>query len=182
MSANQVRVTVIGAGDTGRGWAALCVAAGWPVVLFDSMGDAVNTAPDDVMKRARNLVDLGRANAGELETGISAFTVGRSLLQATADAAWIIECITEDRITKQKFFENLESVAPKARLVTSSSTALSPKDIAARCRRPDRVLVAHPLNPVELIPLVELVPGPGTDSALVELLKGWLRALGRVPV
>jgi 3-hydroxypropionate dehydrogenase (NADP+) len=173
---------VVGAGDTGRGWAALCVAAGWPVVLFDSMGDAANNAPDDVMKRARNLVDLGRANAGELETGMSAFTVGRSLLHATTDATWIIECITEDLITKQKLFENLESVAPKARLVTSSSTALGPKDIAARCRRPDRVLVAHPINPVELIPLVELVPGPGTDSALVELLKGWLRALGRVPV
>jgi 3-hydroxyacyl-CoA dehydrogenase len=108
--------------------------------------------------------------------------VGRSLLQATSEATWIIECIPEDLITKQKFFENLEDVAPRARLVTSSSTALAPKDIAARCRRPDRVLVAHPLNPVELIPLVELVPGPGTDTALVELLKGWLRALGRVPV
>ncbi|KPJ83406.1 MAG: hypothetical protein AMS18_17420, partial [Gemmatimonas sp. SG8_17] len=39
-----------------------------------------------------------------------------------------------------------------------------------------------PLNPVELIPLVELAPSPFTDGALVELLKGWLRALGRIPV
>src|SRR5712672_11612 len=134
MSASQVRVCIIGAGDTGRGWAALCVAAGWPVVLFDSMGNAINTAPDDISARARNLVELGRANAGELETGLSAFTVGRSLLQATSEAQWIIECISEDLMAKQKLFENLESVAPKARVVTSSSTALTPKDIAARCR------------------------------------------------
>jgi 3-hydroxyacyl-CoA dehydrogenase len=182
MSGTQVKVTVVGAGDTGRGWAALCVAAGWPVVLFDSQADAMKDASDEVVRRARALVALERANAGELENGVAAFTEGRSLLQATSDATWIIECIPEDLITKQKFFENLESVASQARLVTSSSTALPPKDIAARCRRPDRFLVAHPLNPVELMPLIELVPSPQTDGALVELLKGWLRALGRVPV
>lgn len=42
--------------------------------------------------------------------------------------------------------------------------------------------MAHPLNPPELIPLVELVPGPMTERAIVEVMKGWLHALGRIPV
>ena len=88
----------------------------------------------------------------------------------------------EDLIHKQKLFEALESVAPHARAITSSSSGLDAKDRAARCRRPDRCLVAHALNPPELIPLVELVPSEYTDGALVEVLKGWLRALGRIPV
>jgi 3-hydroxyacyl-CoA dehydrogenase len=43
-------------------------------------------------------------------------------------------------------------------------------------------MIVHPLNPPELIPLVEVVPGPATDGVLVEVVRGWLRALGRVPV
>ena len=101
----------------------------------------------------------------------------------TCDAAqWVIESIHEDLIAKQKLFEAFESVAPNARIVTSSSSAFLTKDIAARCRRQERVAVAHPLNPPELIPLVELVPGPHTDLTLLEVLKGWLRALDRIPV
>jgi 3-hydroxyacyl-CoA dehydrogenase len=66
--------------------------------------------------------------------------------------------------------------------VSSSTSTLLPQDLAARCRRPDRLLVTHPQHPVELIPLVEILSAPATDRVLVELAKGWLRALGRIPV
>jgi 3-hydroxyacyl-CoA dehydrogenase len=122
------------------------------------------------------------ADAEAVERGITALRPGRSLLQTCADAEWVIESIQEDQIAKQKMFEALESAAPKARAVTSSSSSFHPADLAARCRRQDRVLVANPQNPPELIPLVELLPGPHTDRAMLELLKGWLRALGRIPV
>jgi 3-hydroxyacyl-CoA dehydrogenase len=160
----------------------MCVAAGWPVTLFDNSAQALGGAPEIVAGRARALAALGRADEAAVEHGIAGLTVGRSLLQACAEAQWIIESTDEDLQAKQKLFEAFESVAPKARAVTSSTGRLTAKDIAARCRRPDRCLVAHPLNPPELIPLVEIVPGPQTDAALVELLKGWLRALGRIPV
>jgi 3-hydroxypropionate dehydrogenase (NADP+) len=158
------------------------VAAGWPVTLFDNSATAMDGAPAIVAGRARALAALERADEDAIERGIAGLTVGRSLLQACADAQWIIESIDEDLQAKQKVFEAFESVAPKARAVTSSSSRLTTKDIAARCRRPDRCLVAHPLNPPELIPLVELVPGPHTDTTLLEVIKGWLRALGRIPV
>jgi 3-hydroxyacyl-CoA dehydrogenase len=54
--------------------------------------------------------------------------------------------------------------------------------VAARCRRRDRILGAHPQQPAELIPLVEVLATPETDGLVLELLKGWLRALGRIPV
>lgn len=182
MTSGQVRVAVIGVGDIGRGWATMCVAAGWPVTLFDNSADAIAGAPAIVAGRARALAALERADEDAAERGIAALTVGRSLLQACAEAQWIIESIDDDLQAKQRLFEAFESVAPKARAVTSSSSRLAAKDIAARCRRPDRCLIAHPLNPPELIPLVELVPGPQTDAALIEVIKGWLRALGRIPV
>lgn len=182
MSETTVRVGIIGAGDIGRGWAALCAAAGWPVSLFDHEAQATQTAPAEIGARARHLVTLDRADYQEVERGLRSLNVARSLLQACSGAQWIIEAVPEDLITKQKLFEAIESVAPAARVVTSSATGLLVKDLAARCRRQDRIIVAHPLNPPELIPLVEIVPGAQTDATLVEVLKGWLRALNRIPV
>jgi 3-hydroxypropionate dehydrogenase (NADP+) len=158
------------------------VAAGWPVWIFDHEAQAVQTAQDEIADRARRLVALDRADYQDVEHGLKSLRVGRSLLQACSDAQWIIESTFEDLITKQKLFETFESVAPQARIVTSSSSGLQAKDIGARCRRRDRIAVAQPLNPPELIPLVEIVPGPQMEGALVEVLKGWLRALGRIPV
>lgn len=182
MADGKVGVAVIGAGDIGRGWAALCVAAGWPVAIYDNSGSALDGAKEEIAERAQRLVSLDRAVAYEVEDGIKSLRVGRSLLEVCKDAQWVIEAVGEDLMAKQKLFESFESVAPGAQIVTSSSSALLPKDITARCRRPDRCLIAHPLNPPELIPLVELVPGPQTDSTLVEVLKAWLRLLNRIPV
>jgi len=169
-------------GEAGRGWAALCVAAGWPVSLYDNEAQAVHEAPGEVAARARALIALQRAATKDVEAGINSLQVGRSLLQACANAEWVIETVREDLRAKQKVFESIESVAGKARIVSSSSAGFATKDIAARCLRQERCLVAHPIHPVELIPLVELAPSSYTDPALTELLKGWLRALGRIPV
>jgi len=182
MASAQVRVAVVGMGEVGRGWASLCVAAGWPVALFDNQAEALEVAPAEIAGRARALVSLGRADEAIAEAGIARLRVGRSLLQACGDAQWIIEAIGEDLVAKQKLFEAFESVAPKARAISSSSGRLSVNDLVARCRRPDRALVTHPMNPVELIALVEVVPGTQTDAALLEVVKGWLRALNRIPV
>jgi carnitine 3-dehydrogenase len=182
MSDGQVRVAVIGAGDIGRGWAACCVAAGWPVSIFDNNGNAANDAPEEIAERAKILVDLGRATPENAERGIKQLDVAGSLLKATREAQWIIESINEDLIAKQKLIEMLDSTSIRARAITSSSTGFSPTDVAARTRNKQRVMIAHPLNPPELIPLIELVAAPETDHALMELVKGWLRALGKIPI
>jgi 3-hydroxyacyl-CoA dehydrogenase len=182
MTGGQVRVAVVGAGEIGRGWATLCVAHGWPVALYDHEGSGLQSARDEVMERARGLPSLIGADPESVERGVAGLQQGRSLLHACQDAEWVIEAIHEDLIAKQKLFEGLESAAPKARIVSSSTSTLLPQDLAARCRRPDRLLVTHPQHPVELIPLVEILSAPATDRVLVELAKGWLRALGRIPV
>lgn len=182
MSVGQVRVAVVGAGDVGRGWAAMCVSRGWPVSVFDSDTHALGDATKDVARRARALVELGRAESAATEAGLAQLAAGRSLLDSCRGAQWVIEAGPEDLKIKQRLFETIESVAGGARAVTSSASALRPGDIAARCLRQERCLVAHPMNPPELIPLVELAPGPVTDGAIVEVLKGWLHALGRVPI
>jgi carnitine 3-dehydrogenase len=177
-----VKVAIVGAGAIGRGWAALCAAAGWGCTLLDSESTRGDPAVAEVARRARALVALGRAPADLVEQGVSGVKLGRSLLQACGDADWIIESVPEDLHLKQRLFENLSQVARPAALITSSSSGLPITEIAARCRDQQRCLVAHPLNPPELVPLVELVPGKFTSPEAVKTARQLLRRLGRIPI
>jgi 3-hydroxyacyl-CoA dehydrogenase len=175
------KVTVIGAGDIGCGWAALCASAGWPVTMFDADARATERAHTDVPARARALVAFERAPSGIVERGLLEYQQARSLLQAVTGADWVIEAITEDLLLKQRVLASIDELAAPGALITSSSSGLAPKDIFGRCVHASRCLIAHPLNPPELVPLVEIVPGPASKEAIAQA-DGYLRALGRVPV
>ena len=176
------KVAIIGAGTIGRGWAALCASAGWECALFDTDVKVADRAVAEIARRARALATLGRAPAQTVEQGLQRVRMARSLLQACGGADWIIESVPEDLKAKQRLFENLSQVARPEAVITSSSSGLPITEIAARSRDQPRCLVAHPLNPPELIPLVELVPGKFTAAPAVESVRQWLHALGRIPI
>jgi len=176
------KVAIIGAGAIGRGWAALCASAGWQCTLYDTDANAADQAAQEIARRARALAALGRAPAPSVEQGLRRLQMGRSLLQVCGPADWIIESVPEDLKLKQRLFENLSQVAGTGSIITSSSSGLPITEIAARCRNQQGCLVAHPLNPPELIPLIEVVPGKFTSASAVESVRHWLRALGRIPI
>lgn len=176
------KVAVIGAGSIGGGWAALCASAGWPVTIFDTNARAIEDAVVDVPRRARALIDLERATPGIVERGLMEFQQAKSLLQAVRDADWVIEAIHEDLPAKQRLLESIEQVADPQAIVTSSSSGLAPGDLFGRLLQRHRCLVAHPLNPPELLPIVEVVPAEETEPGTVERAKTYLQALGRMPI
>jgi 3-hydroxyacyl-CoA dehydrogenase len=176
------QVAVIGAGEIGRGWAALCVAAGWPVTLYEPDGEILNPAMDAITERVQSLVDLKRADATIAEDALNNVVVGRSLLQAVGEAGWIIECLPDDLPAKVKALHLTEQVARRSAVLSSSSIGFTPTDLGARLERPERLLVLNPLLPVELIPLVEVAPSPRTDPEVVEDIRFWLSMLGRAPI
>ena len=176
------KVAIIGAGAIGRGWAALCASAGWECTLIDTDVQAGDRALAEIARRARALAALGRAPIQTVEHGLRRLSLGRSLLQACGNADWIIESVPEDLKAKQRLFENISQVAGPEAVITSSSSGLPITEIAARCRDQHRCLVVHPLNPPELIPLVEVVPGKFTAATAAETVRQWLHALGRIPI
>ena len=176
------KVTVIGAGDIGVGWAALCASAGWPVAIFDLSPQTMERASIDVERRTRALVALGRAPDSIVEQGLRELQHATFFSEAIQDADWVIEAIQEDVGAKQKLFVAIEEVVSPEALISSSSSGLPPSEIFGRMRRLDRCLVTHPLNPPELIPLVEVVPEARTSPASITRAVDYLRTLGRFPI
>jgi carnitine 3-dehydrogenase len=176
------KVAVLGAGDIGCGWAALAASRGWVVAIYDSDTGSLQRAQDNIAQRSKALVAMGHADEVTEQIGISELRLGRSLLHSVTDADWIIEATADDLGTKQKVLEQVEQVCRLKAVLTSSTLTLLPSSLCGRLRRPDRMLVVHSLNPVELLPAVEIVPSPLTDSACVEDVRFWLTALGRVPI
>ena len=181
-AASAPRVAVIGAGDIGRGWAALAASAGWPVALYDAETGPLEHGMREVRSRVESLVALRRAEQPSAAQGLRELRQSRSLLNAVQDADWIIEAASEDLSVKQRLLEQIEQVARRAAVITSSAGTLHASQLCARLRRADRLLVARPLTPVELFPIVELVPGPHTNPDCVEDVRWWLTRLGRAPI
>lgn len=176
------KVAVIGAGDIGIGWAALCASAGWPVAIFDLSPATMERASIEVERRTRALVALGRAPDAIVEQGLRELQRATFFSEAIQDADWVIEAIQEDVSAKQKLFVAIEEAVGAEALISSSSSGLAPSEIFGRMRRLDRCLVTHPLNPPELIPLVEVVPEARTSPASITRAVDYLRALGRFPI
>ncbi|HEU5358557.1 MAG TPA: 3-hydroxyacyl-CoA dehydrogenase family protein [Gemmatimonadales bacterium] len=179
---NVPRLAVIGTGEVGRGWAALAVAHGWTVSIFDTDSASLHDAHDDIAGRVDRMAIAERADQHAADRGLAELSAGRSLLQAVAEADWIIEATPDDLGSKQRLLEQVEQVARLKAVLTSSSSLLHASELCGRLRRPERLLVAHPMVPVEMLPVVEVVPGPRTDSVCTDDVCFWLRQLGRVPV
>jgi 3-hydroxyacyl-CoA dehydrogenase len=176
------KVAVIGVGEVGRGWAALTVGSGWATAIFDTDAKSLNEGQDDILRRVETLASAGRIERAAADVGLGELRTGRSLLQAVTEADWIIEALPDDLALKQRTLEQIEQVARARAVITSSSATHFASQLCARLRNPSRLLVANPMVPVEYLPLVEVVPGPMTDSDVVETVRSWLRDLRRVPI
>jgi 3-hydroxyacyl-CoA dehydrogenase len=181
---NQPKVAILGMSEAGRGWATLVSGAGWQVTIYDPDAAQLHSGEEEIATRKRH----------SLPTGVLVLVddnhnhppgeprLGRSLLDAVTTADWIIDATASELGHRQKLLEQVEGVSRMASIVTCSAAGLSPTDLCARLRRPSRLMVAYALDPVEQIPAVEVVPGPLTDPACLEIVRNWLRRLGRLPV
>lgn len=155
-------VTVVGAGVIGLSWARLFDEAGWEVRVSDPR-------PDLDALVARELP--GRP--------VTAFAD----LAAAADGADFVQEAGPERIeVKEEMFATLAARTRDDVVLASSSSSLLPSAIARGNPAADRIVVGHPFNPPELMPLVEVVPGPETAAGTVERAVAVYRGLGKRPI
>ena len=172
------KAAIIGGGVIGGGWAARFLLNGWDVAMFDTGPDAARKL-GEVLDNARRalpaLYDRALPDEGTV-------LIAGSLAEAVDGAAWVQESVPERLDLKHAVLAEIEPhLAPEA-IVGSSTSGFTPSDLERGAADPGRILVAHPLNPVYLLPLVELVAGPAGRPEVVHRATGILTGIGMKPL
>lgn len=175
------RIAIIGAGLIGRAWATVYARAGHAVKMYDSAPGAVERAAGLVLE---GLEDLRRAGlVSEAPSAIAArVSTAPSLEAAVADADYVQENTAEDEAVKKAVFSALDAAAPPHCILASSTSTIQTSRFAAHVPGRTRCIVAHPVNPPHLVPLVEISPAPFTSPAVVQRTRDLQARVGQVPV
>lgn len=172
-----MKAAIIGGGVIGGGWAARFLLNGWDVAVFDPDPEAPRKI-EAVMANARAalpaLSDVPMPAPGQL-------SFATTLAEAVTDADYIQESVSEQLALKHRVYAQIQAVAPDAPL-GSSTSGYKPSQLQEGAVNPATIFVAHPFNPVYLLPLAEVVPSAASDPALIERVKETLRTIGMFPL
>ena len=160
------RIAVVGAGLIGRAWAMVFARAGCSVALWDKLPGVADAAMDQI--RAR-LADLRAAGLVEEEPAAIAARIGpvAALDACLAGAVHVQEQGPERVEVKRELFAALDELSPPDAVLASSTSGIPASAFTEALAGRNRCLVAHPVNPPYLIPLVELVGAPWTSPDAV---------------
>lgn len=178
------RIAVIGAGFMGGGIAAefaLRLAHEVRVAIWDPKPGAAEAAVERARAVAAILVQAEALDASEGEARLRRLVAVETLEEAVDGAAYIAEAVPEHLPTKQATFRDLDRVTSPEAILASNTSGFDPAALAEGLTHPERVVVAHYFGPAYLIPLVEVVPHPGTEPGIAERTAEILRAAGKRP-
>jgi 3-hydroxybutyryl-CoA dehydrogenase len=176
------RIVVVGAGTMGNGIAHVAALHGKAVTLVD-----VDPA---VLERALAAIDknLGRqVTKGVIEEPAKGETLSRiatstALATAVADVDLVVEAAPERLELKHSIFEAIDAAAPARAILASNTSSISITAIAAKTKRPERVIGMHFMNPVPVMELVEVIRGLATSDETTRAVLDLSRELGKTPV
>ena len=175
------RIGILGAGTMGAGIAQVVVEAGMAALVHDPIPGAYQRAYEKVTGFLTR-----RVEKGQLDADVSAAAIGRlseaASLEDLAVADFLIEAIPEELKLKSEAFRQLDALTEPATILASNTSSLSIGDIAMATQHPERVVGMHFFNPVPLMALVEVIPGPLTTDAVTEATADLARRLGKTPV
>lgn len=173
-------MTVVGAGLVGRGWAIVFARAGHTVHLFDVTAEKIAEALAVI---ERNLTDLASSGLVHHPEEIRGRIHGTTdLADALQEAIWVQECVFEKLEVKREIFKALDEKAPAGATLASSTSTFPGSAFTSDLPGRHRCLVAHPINPPYLVPLVEIVPTPWTAPETTEGARAFMASLQQVPI
>lgn len=175
------KIAIIGAGLIGRGWAMVFARAGHEVALYDTDARALK-ANLAVIRGA--LKDL-RAAGMVKETPDRIYRRIRaapSLEDALAGADYAQENVSETLAAKAQIFTAMDRLAQPGAILASSTSTIPASAFTKGLRGRSRCLVAHPVNPPHLVPLVELCPAPWTSKRVLARARALHESIGQVPI
>jgi L-gulonate 3-dehydrogenase len=179
MPAGQT-MAIVGAGLIGRAWAAIFARAGWQVRLFDPL--------EGQARRCHGLCDEALAQlhrhglCNDPAGALGRIAVAETLVEALDGVHFVQENGPEVIETKMAIYRELDALTPADAIIASSTSAIVASKFTEHLPGRHRCLVAHPVNPPHLVPVVELCGAPWTSPEVIEKARSIYLSIGQVPV
>jgi 3-hydroxyacyl-CoA dehydrogenase/enoyl-CoA hydratase/3-hydroxybutyryl-CoA epimerase/3-hydroxyacyl-CoA dehydrogenase/enoyl-CoA hydratase/3-hydroxybutyryl-CoA epimerase/enoyl-CoA isomerase len=175
------RVGVLGAGIMGAGIAAAHVRRGVAATILDSNPAALEKGVANIGSLFRSAAEKGRMKPDDLMASLARLNIGSSLASVT-DGDLVIEAVVENEKVKTSLFKQLEPLMRPDAILASNTSTISISRMAAVVARPEKFAGLHFFNPVDRMPLVEVIRGEKTDDETVATLVALAKQIGKTPI
>lgn len=176
----MIKVTVIGSGLIGSSWAIAFAKAGHEVQVYDKDEASFEKSKNYIKDELASIADA--SGSGDLPDTMRLISYTSSLAAALEGAGYVQESIFETLEAKKEIFSELDSLVGNDVILGSSSSSVACSLFTENLSHRTQCLIAHPVNPPHLIPLVEIVPAPWTDPDVAERAMTLMNNIGQTPV
>jgi 3-hydroxyacyl-CoA dehydrogenase len=174
------RIALVGGGLIGQAWAIVFGRAGCAVTLYDAEAAALKQARTAIAARLADLAGFALVDDPHAILGRIGYATG--LAEALDGAGYVQESTPERVEVKREVYAELDRLAPPEAILASSTSGIPASSFTAHIPGRQRCLVAHPINPPFVTPLVELCPAPWTDPAVVDRTHDLMTRVGQAPI
>ena len=172
------KIGVVGCGVIGSAWIIRLLAHNKKVIAFDNN----KKIEKKIIKEIKVTWPYVKKLFNKKKLNIKNFKFVTSLSECVKDVDLIQECAPENYNLKIKLMKNIGKYAKPNAIISSSSSGLLPSRIYSKCKNKYRTLVAHPFNPVYLIPGIEIVPGKKTKKKFLNKANKFYRSISMKPI
>ena len=175
-------MAVIGAGTMGNGIAHSFAQSGYRVNLIDIDEIVLNKALQTISKNLDRMLEKGVISNGQKTSTIKNITTYTDINKGVENTSLVVEAATENEVVKIQIFKILDETSPKNTILATNTSSISITKIAAATKRPGKVIGMHFMNPVPIMPLVEIISGYNTDKSVTDFIVKLTKEIGKTPV
>jgi 3-hydroxyacyl-CoA dehydrogenase len=175
------KIAIIGSGLIGRAWAMVFARAGHPVKMYDNAAGAVDKALGLIEQGLGELKNAGLIDEAPADIA-KRVSSAASLQEAVGDADYVQENTSEKVDIKREVYRMLDEAAPAHCILASSTSTIQTSRFSEGLKGKHRCIVAHPVNPPHVVPIVEISPAPWTAPEVIERTRALQEKAGQVPI
>ena len=172
------KIAVIGTGVIGSGWIVRFLAHNKKVIAYDK--DI--RLKKKIIKEIKRTWPYVRKLFNKKKLKLKNFKYVTSIQEALKEADFVQECAPENYKLKTKLMEIIGKYSKPNVIISSSSSGLLPSRIYSKCKNPSRTIIAHPFNPVYMLPGVEIVPGKRTKKNFLKKAYKFYKSVSMNPI
>jgi 3-hydroxybutyryl-CoA dehydrogenase len=171
---------VIGAGQMGNGIAQVAAASGLNVIMHDIKDEFVQRGMATIEKNLGRQVEKGKLPTADKDTILGRIRTSTDL-KNLAPADFVVEAATENQEIKFQLFRDLDALCGPQTILATNTSSIPIGRIAARTKRPDKVIGMHFMNPVPVMKLVEVIRGLATSDETFKITRDLSLRFGKTP-